>query len=439
MMAHAAIIGAGMAGLTAAYRLAARGYAVTVFEQEPQAGGLAASFEWRGMTIDRTFHFICAGDAAYLSLLAELGLEGRVGWTRTRMGHFRQGVRHEFGTPLSLLGFRPLPLADRLRFGMSVLAARHGGSVDLDGVSAREWVVAGQGERAYDVIWRPLLEMKFGVRADEVSAAWLRERIRRLATSRPGPLSSERLGFVSGGTAVVTDRLVHEVRSRGGLLRTRSRVDEIIVRDGRVTGVRVGGEVEPADVVVSTVATPLFLGLAARLPDPFGEALRTVDYLGVVSWVVLAKQALTTDLWLNVDDPRVPFPGVVTYTNLDPMPDLRAHLHYVPTYMPPTDPRWSADEDEQRAQVIDGLDALSPRFSDGVLEVCRFRERWAQPVFDVGFGSRLSVAEGPCTPIEGLFRTDMSQTYPHDRSLVNAIAKGTEVADAVGVPRILSQ
>jgi protoporphyrinogen oxidase len=417
-----------------AYRLAEAGHEVTVFERDAVPGGLAASFAYDGVPVERYYHFICKPDHAYFRLLDELGMSDALRWRPTRMGYYVDGAYHRFGTPVSLLGFSPLPLASRVRFGLAALRSRTTADWrELDSVSARDWLVAEQDARCYETVWKPLLELKFGDRANDVSAAWMWARINRVANSREGLLMREYLGYLEGGTHTLVDELVRRIELRGGRIRTETAVERIAIDDGRVTGVVAAGTLEPFETVVSTVAAPLLTGLAPDLPAAYRDVLGQVEYYGVACWLLVARAPLSDDFWLNINDPRVPYPGVITYTNLNRRDDLDGrHLLYVPMYMSTNDQRWTADEDVARDELLAALERIRPGFSAGVDAAFLFRDAYAQPVFDRGFGARFAAIAGPETPVAGLFRTDMSQIYPDDRSLLNAIDKGYGLADAVG-------
>ena len=434
MRRQAAVIGAGISGLVTAYRLTQLGFRVTVFERQAVAGGLAAPVAVAGANIDRHFHFICPSDTAYIELLHELALSARLKWRPTRMGVFRNGDYHRFGTPGSLLTFSPLPVPDRVRFGLAAMRSRlRTHWTDLDAMSASEWLIADQGARCYDTIWRPLLEHKFGDTADDVSAAWMWARINRVANSRRGVLMREHLGYVEGGTAVVIDELVARIMGAGGSVRLRTAVESIVTEEGRIVGVRTEREQASFDVVVSTVATPLFLQLASGLPEEYSAALRGISYYDVVNWVLVTKTPLGTDFWLNIDDPSIPLPGVITYTHLDPMPQLQGlHVHYVPLYMPEGDRRWGVSFDEGLPRVLAALDRIRPGFSADLVDSYVSKDRYAQPLYNVGFDSAHGAVLTPGTPVAGLFRTDMSQVYPNDRSIVNAVEQAGLVAGTVG-------
>jgi protoporphyrinogen oxidase len=63
-----AVVGAGIMGLTAALELLKEGYNVTIFEKDDRVGGMSASFDFNGLTIERYYHFICKPDTHYFGI-----------------------------------------------------------------------------------------------------------------------------------------------------------------------------------------------------------------------------------------------------------------------------------------------------------------------------------------------------------------------------------
>lgn len=433
-MSRIAVIGGGVSGLISAYRLGQRGHEVRVFERGDAVGGLASCFHLNGVRLDRYYHFIAPSDSAYVSLIEELGLGGSLCWRKTTMGAFTEGRYHPFGTPESLLAFKPLPLPSRIRFGLAALRSRRPRDwAELDGLTAQEWLVSEQGADCYQRIWRPLLEMKFGPAAGDVSAAWMWARMNRIATARRGPFMRERLGYLQGGTSTLLDALVRRIEAADGEVRTSSPVQAVLIEGGRVAGVRVAGQEMEFDAVVSTVAPPVLAGITTGVPAGFERALSGVRYLGVICWVIVSRTPISSDFWLNIDDSRIPFPGIVTFTHLDPSPALDGmHLSYVPLYMSPDDARWEAGEAEGSRLVREALDVICPGAASDVVQMRRFRDRWAQPVCEAGHGVRNAALLGHAAPVPGLYRADMSQIYPEDRSIVNAAAHSERLADVIG-------
>src|SRR3954449_13196751 len=114
-MTRLIVIGSGAMGLAAAYHALKAGHEVQVLEAAPEPGGMAAHFDFDGLSIERFYHFVCKSDAATFALLDELGLGDRMRWRTTSMGYFIDGKLHEWGNPLALLKFSAVSPLSRLR------------------------------------------------------------------------------------------------------------------------------------------------------------------------------------------------------------------------------------------------------------------------------------------------------------------------------------
>ncbi|MBI3782056.1 MAG: FAD-dependent oxidoreductase, partial [Deltaproteobacteria bacterium] len=256
------IVGGGVAGLGCAYFLSAAGHGVDVFEQASTLGGLAGSFDFDGLQVEKYYHFICRDDDDLIDLIHRLGLTPELEWRPGKMCFFYDGWLYPFGTPWDLLRFHPLSLRDRLRFGINVALSRSERSwQQYESMTAHDWLVRQIGADVYRVIWEPLLRIKFGPYYDRVSASWIWHRIHRVARSRPHILARERLGFLKHGTDVLLEALIAELQRRSVGLHPGASVDAITVRDGAVTGVTVNGRHQPYDAVISTAPLPILLRL----------------------------------------------------------------------------------------------------------------------------------------------------------------------------------
>ena len=102
-MVDVAVVGAGLAGLTAAHRLTLEGLSVSVFERYPRPGGLARVLEIGDEPLEAFYHHLFTSDTAYISLAEELGVADLIEWLPSRMGIWTEGRLWDFGTPISLL------------------------------------------------------------------------------------------------------------------------------------------------------------------------------------------------------------------------------------------------------------------------------------------------------------------------------------------------
>ena len=112
------IIGAGAAGLAAAYELTRQGHYAEVFEAAPFLGGQASTFPVGGGQLERGYHHLFVSDTDMVQLIHELGLGSELQWLESKVGFFYDGRIWDFATPLDLLRFTPLPLLQRIRLGL---------------------------------------------------------------------------------------------------------------------------------------------------------------------------------------------------------------------------------------------------------------------------------------------------------------------------------
>lgn len=427
-----AIIGGGLSGLAAAYDLVKAGCHVTVLEATPDFGGLASSFKLEGHAIERFYHFICRSDAQLMKLVDELGLGSKLQWHESRTSFFYNGRLFPFGTPFDLLRFSAVPWTQRIRFGLHVMHSRYRSEWRrLDQMPAKAWLIECLGEEAYNVIWHPLLKVKFGDYHDKISAAWIWHRVWRVAASRRHLLERESFGCLENGTATVVDALVDWLKQHPDVeLRTNAKVDPLVLRDGAVSEVRFGDSSIPVDSVISTAALPALDRLVPGREEEYFQRARQVTYIGVVCMLMSLKKPFSKTFWTNINDPRVAFNGVVEQTALNQnLKRAGLNVLYVPFYLPTTEPRYSASNEALFEEYVEALKVVNPKFDrDWVKEYHVFRSPYAQPIFTTNF---VDLMPGHRTPIKGLYVTDSTQFYPEDRTISAAIEQGRKAAGMV--------
>ena len=178
-----AIIGAGYSGMTMAKELIENGYEVTIFEKNNYVGGMCDTVEICGTRLEKYYRHIFKSDKEAIQLIKELGLEDELVWPGTKMGYLSDNKIYEFGTPISLLKFKPISFINKIRFGANVLNIKFIKDYKkIEKYTAEEWLKPRIGERAYSKIWEPLLISKFGEQKSKVSMAWLWGKIKLRST-----------------------------------------------------------------------------------------------------------------------------------------------------------------------------------------------------------------------------------------------------------------
>jgi len=421
------VVGAGAMGLAAAYHCAKAGHRVTVIEAGPEPGGMAAHFDFGGLSLERYYHFVCKADRPTFDLMAELGIGAAMRWRATSMGYFVDGGLHRWGDPVSLLRFPGLDMASKLRYGaLMVLSSRRARWDALETTSAKDWITRWCGRSVYDKLWRPLFALKFYEHADDVSAAWIWTRIKRLGRSRRS-LMQEELGYIEGGTETLVRALTDAIGERGGEVHLGEPVEEVVVERNAVTGVRTASGFIPADAVISTVPTPLVSRMIPGLPAESKARYDAIANIGVICLVFKLRRSVTPHFWVNIVEPGIPIPGIIEFSNLR---RVDGTIVYVPYYMPTTNPRWSWSDAALGDEAFSAMRRLNPALveTDRVgLHVARLR--YAQPICPPGFAAMIPPVQ---TPVRGLQVADTCFYYPEDRGISESVRYGKMMADALG-------
>ncbi len=422
-----AILGAGPMGLAVAYQLARDGHHPIVFEADDRIGGMTAVFDFSGLSIERYYHFHCISDHAFLMILDELGLAEKMHWTVTKMGYWFEGRLQPWGNPMALLTFKGLSLIAKFRYGLhAFLSTKRNDWRPLDHVEAIGWIKRWVGKEAYEILWRRLFDYKFYDYADNLSAAWIWSRIRRIGRSRYS-LFREKLGYLEGGSDTLLQAMAAYIVEQGGEIRLKSPIHKVIIDGGKLIGVQVGGESIAFDKVISTIPLPYIPRLIPDLPVSILEKFKAINNVAVVCVIVKLRKALSDNFWVNTNDPDMDIPGFVEYSNLRPLDQT---IVYVPFYMPGEHPKFAEPDQVFLDKVRRYLKKINPALLDeDFIDLHASRYRYAQPICEPGYLDNLpSVA----LPIEGLWVADTSYYYPEDRGISESIDFGRKMAkDAV--------
>ena len=448
-----AIAGAGVAGLTAAYRLGQQGHEVDVYERWPGLGGMAATLDVGGGTLlERYYHHWFTSDRHIVGLMEELGLADTIEWRPSSMAFFVDDATRAFTTPLDLLRFSPLSLRDRIRMGLAVVKLQRANRphTDYEHETAKDWILREMGRGPYEKVWGPLLRGKFGSRADDISMAWLWGKLVTRRKLEGKEARKELLGYPGASFEPFFDALVTRIEGQGGRVLIDHpivRIDHLdpgfLVTAGAQGSFRQGldpraftpdaGEPERYDAVIATVPNDVFLGLGGHLVDEdYRAKLERIEYHTALCLLLELQpgKQVTDFYWTNVADPALPFVGMVEHTNfLEPERYGGRRFFYVANYVEPGHELLDLDADALIDAYLPGLQKVNPGFDRSwVKERWRFVEPAGQPIVTVGYHRTIPALD---TGVPGLVLANTTQIYPEDRGTNYAVRLGEDAVAAL--------
>ncbi|MCC7355116.1 MAG: NAD(P)/FAD-dependent oxidoreductase [Anaerolineae bacterium] len=424
--ARIGIIGAGVAGLAAAYDLTHQGHQVVIYEGLPVVGGLAAGFKashW-DWPLERFYHHLFQSDSDILNLAREIGAE--VIFRRPITAMWYKGQGYAFDSPLRVLLFPHLSMVQKVRMGLAIAYLRYVSKnwQQFERLTADAWLSRWMGRAAYETVWQPLLVGKFGDHYKDVNLAWFWARVYK---------RSPALGYFVGGFQAFADRLAQRVCDQGGDIRLSVRVENLRPRpEGHGLTIRIGSGEETFDAVISTTAPGLMARLAPDLPETYLSRLRELRSMGAVVMTVALARPLTQGLyWVNLHKrDGFPFLALVEHTNyMDAEHYGGDHLVYLGDYLDPDHRYFQMTQDELLEAFLPVLPRFNPAFDRSWIKgVWLHRTTYAQPIPPVNYSSYIPPLE---TPITGLYFASMSQVYPWDRGTNYAVEIGRRAARQV--------
>ncbi|HLK65963.1 MAG TPA: NAD(P)/FAD-dependent oxidoreductase [Bryobacteraceae bacterium] len=326
------IIGAGPAGLTAAYELGKKGVSATILEKDPVVGGLARTGTYRGNSYDigghRFFTKLAVVERMWREVLGDdLLMCQRLSRVYYNSHFFRYPI--DPWDALSGLGF-----FEAMRCVASYLRAavwKKNPEPDLE-----TWICNRFGRRLFEIFFKTYTEKVWGMRCSEIQAAWAAQRIRGLSlssllknalrrarNSRGGETPKtliEQFAYPRLGPGMMWTRTRELVEEQGSRILLSCPVERIHWRPGAVCAVEGRGETFPADEFISTMPIRELIGkLEPAAPVEVARAANRLRYRDFLTAVLILKgKSPFPDNWIYIHDPEVKAGRIQNYGNWSP-------------------------------------------------------------------------------------------------------------------------
>lgn len=406
-----AVIGAGPAGLAAAWTLAAEGGRVTVYERASAAGGRLRTDTLDGVRVDVAVQLLAEAYGETFRLADAAGVGDRLVRAPGRDALWRRGRMHPitYGSVASMTASSALPARLKLRLAMRYLPflRRHGdvldlndlaraGAAGLDDESAADWGRRELGDDFVELLAYPLLGAYYGTEPEETSAALYH------ALSRTG--LDIRLRAVRGGMGELATGVANALEASGVAFRFETPVTAVHAGSG---GIEVTTDAGTAGHNAAVLAVPA--PIARRLwhsPPPRLAALLDRVRTRPTAVLALVLERPAPDEAFGVSFPRRTPPGerivaccVQERKGAGLVPQGRGALVVLPA------PRIAveladAEPDTVLARLLPGVEAAWPGIGDTVMRAKVYRFAEGYTAFYPGYPTllpRFHEAERPAT------------------------------------------
>ena len=447
--AQVVIVGAGPAGLTAAFALAGRGAAVTVLEKDVRPGGIARTEAYKGYLFDIGGHRFFTKEPEVNRLWQQwLGPEFL---RRPRQSRIFYAGRF-FHYPLR--AFNPLfglGLWQSVQILASYVHARLRPSPVED--TFEQWVSNRFGRRLYEIFFKTYTEKVWGIPCSEIRAEWAAQRIKGL--SLPAAIRNailpprgeviktliEAFGYPRRGPGQMWERVVTLVREAGQRVDFETDVVRLCHRDGRVTEVvsrtSAGDTAWPATHVISSMPLQeLILKLEPLPPAPIVAAARRLAYRDFVTVVlILDRETLFTDNWIYVHSAGVRVGRIQNFKNWSPemVPDPRSTSLGLEYFCQEGDDLWTMPDDALIALGARELEAIGLARAADVRDGAVVRQPKAYPIYDAEYGACLETIKawlGGLSNLQTIGRNGLHKYNNQDHSMLTALRAAENVEGA---------
>jgi protoporphyrinogen oxidase len=452
---HVVIMGAGPAGLTAAYELMKHEVPITVIEKDPSyVGGLARTVEYKGYRFDIGGHRFFSKNQEVEDLWSEI--LGPEMLARGRLSRIYYRGRF-FAYPLKAANaLWNLGLVETIRCLASYARARVFPIANPR--SFEDWVRNQFGWRLYTIFFKTYTEKVWGISTTELSADWAAQRIKSLdmwlvvkSALLPHRKPSDRDDIVTTlidsfryprlGPGQMWERVAEISREKGRPVMFGQAVDRIKHDRGRVRAVvtrTASGETTEhagTDFVSSIPIRQLIDRLDPPAPDAVQKAANSLSYRDFISVALMIDRAdVFPDNWIYIHDPSVRVGRIQNFKNWSPamVPDQAKTCLGLEYFCFEGDGLWTSDDATLVKLATNELAQLGVCSPGQVFDGVVVRQPKAYPVYDDAYQTHVDVVReylrSQLSNLHLVGRNGMHKYNNQDHSMMTALLVARNIA-----------
>jgi len=398
------ILGAGPAGLTAAYELCRTNIPSIILEQDSVVGGLARTVNHNGYLFDIGGHRFYTKVPLIEQIWKDvLGDDLLVRPRLSRIYYHGKFFQYPLEAMDTLAGLGVLETARCLA---SYVKARFAPKSPEDNFEA--WVSNRFGSRLFKIFFKEYTEKVWGIPCDRIRSDWAAQRIRGLSMAAliRAALSNGRgkgtgiktlirdFYYPRQGPGMMWSRMRALIEAQGARVDLNSPVEQVLHDGTRITGVRSSGRTYTAEHFISSIPIrDLIQRLSPSAPE-LEQAANGLHYRDFITVALMVRGSnLFRDNWIYVHDPAVKVGRIQNYNNWSPemTPKAGTSCLGLEYFCQQDDGLWNKSDADLVAQAVAELSHLGLATSEAIIDSAVVRVPKAYPVYDGSYQSRLNV------------------------------------------------
>ncbi len=439
------IIGAGPAGLTAAYQLCKEGVESVVLEKDVVVGGISRTVNYKGYLFDigghRFFTKVKAVDDMWREVLGEQKFLRRS--RLSRIYYNKKFFHYPLKATNALLG---------LGIWNCILMVGSYTKAQLFPIkneqSFEDWICNRFGTRLYNTFFKTYTEKVWGIPCNEISADWAAQRIKGLSlisTIKNAILSAQpqnksdviktlidAFDYPEKGPGQMWEIVAESIRDKGSTLKMRSGVEKIFWQKGKVTAleIKVDGKTEKVSGTDFISSMPMQELVRKMEPPPPVEVREAAEKLGYRDFLtvslVINKADLFLDNWIYIHDPDVKVGRIQNFKNWSPqmVPDPDKTCLGLEYFCFEGDGLWSTSDEDLVALGAKELEILGLVDAKDVEDGAVVRMPKAYPVYDGVYAEAVSTIREFLERLGNMYlvgRNGMHKYNNQDHSMLTAM------------------
>ena len=412
------IIGGGITGLSAGYKLSKLGHKISIFESGSFLGGQASTIKIEDFEIEKAYHHLFATDKSILDLYKELGIKNELNWYKSTVATYSEGKIWRTTSPFDLLRLSLIPFTERIKlFLISIRLKLLRNWKKIENETAFEWLAKKVNNKTFDIIFKPLLKGKFGKYYNKIPMPWFWSKIQTRVSSRNYKLQ-EVLCYPKNSFSHLIQTLENEIKNNGGEFFLNTKVTEIIEKSNQIESINfedIDSNISNIefDIVISTVPYSV-LGKLVDLDSSLKKDMNEVDYMSAIVMILVLEKKVSDYYWLSIADNNFPFLGLIEHTNLVPKESYsNRNILYITNYVEKDNPLLELNYEELLDLYLPFMKKINNEFTKKWIKEFRFSKiHYAQPIFPINYSSKIIPLR---LPIKGLYSGNTAQIYPEDR------------------------